>query len=282
MLAPHAFALHKAPVADNIMLKDKVVAITGAKGGIGRAFARMFTDAGAQVSISDLEAPDATAAELGALSVACDVSDEAQVHSFIDTTRAALGEIDIWVGNAGVGFGDPGVAASADDAAWATSWGVNVMQNVYAARELLPGWVRRGHGRFVIVASAAGLLNQIGSASYSATKHAAVGLAENIAITHWRDGIRAHVVCPQFVRTDMTAHMDLPDGSPLSLIEPEDVARSLMDAMAEDRVLVLPHEVVGKYERNRAADRQRWIEGMAELQASMGDALGLQAFKGGN
>ena len=263
------------------MFQGKVVAITGAKGGIGRALAEMFTESGAEVAISDLACPDATAAELGALAVRCDVSREEDVRRFIDTVEAALGDIDIFIANAGVGFGDPGVAASADDAAWEASWKVNVMQSVYAARELLPRWVERGSGTFVVVASAAGLLNQIGSASYSATKHAAVALAENIQITHARDGIRVHCVCPQFVRTDMTAHMDLPEGSPLSLLEPKDVAESLRSAMAEGRFLALPHAVVAKYERNRVSDRERWLAGMSEVQETMGAQLGLAAFKGG-
>ena len=259
------------------MLENKVVAITGAKGGIGRALADMFAGEGARVAVSDLEAPDTP----GMFAAACDASSESDIRDFIAATESELGPIDIWVGNAGVGFGDPDVACSADDRAWDISWGVNVMQSVYAARALLPGWVERGQGRFVVIASAAGLLNQIGSASYSATKHAAVAVAENIAITHHTDGVRVHCVCPQFVRTDMTAHMDLPDGSPLSLLEPEDVANALLAAMREDRFLVLPHEVVGKYERNRATDRDRWLAGMAQVQDTMGEALGLASFKAG-
>ena len=263
------------------MLEGKVVAITGARGGIGRALAGMFAGEGARVAVSDLEAPDAEMFAPGMLTAACDASSESGIQSFITATESDLGPVDVWVSNAGVGFGDPGVACSADDRAWEVSWGVNVMQSVYAARALLPGWVERGEGRFVVVASAAGLLNQIGSASYSATKHAAVAVAENIAITHHTDGVRVHCVCPQFVRTDMTAHMDLPDGSPLSLLEPEDVANALLAAMREDRFLVLPHEVVGKYERNRATDRDRWLAGMAQVQSTMGEALGLASFKAG-
>lgn len=261
------------------MFEGQVVAITGARGGIGAAFARAFADAGAKLSLSDLEGPDDVAAEMGALSLACDAGSEDAVKDFIDQTEAALGPIDIFIANAGVGFGDPTVAASADDKAWETSWQVNVMQGVYAARALLPGWVERGSGRFVVVASAAGLLNQIGSASYSATKAAAIALAENIAITHAKDGVKAHAVCPQFVRTAMTEHMDLPEGSPLSLKEPEDVASALLDAIREDRFLALSHPVVGKYALNKATDRDRWLAGMSQLQETMGAQLGLQAFK---
>ena len=262
------------------MFEGKVVAITGAAGGIGSAFAHAFADAGAQLSLSDLSAPDAIANETGGLSLVCDAGSEEGIQQFIDHTEAALGPLDIFIANAGVGFGDPTVSASADNTAWETSWQVNVMQSVYAARALLPGWVERGSGHFVIVASAAGLLNQIGSASYSATKAAAVAIAENIAITHAKNGIKAHAVCPQFVRTAMTEHMDLPDDSPLSLKEPEDVANALLDAIRNDRFLALSHEVVGKYALNKATDRDRWLAGMANLQDTMGDSLGLKAFKG--
>ena len=264
------------------MFEDKVVAITGARGGIGAAFARAFAVAGAKVSVSDLEAPDAVAEEIGGAAFACDVTDEAAVAGFVEATEAALGPVDMFIANAGVGFGDPTHAASAPTAHWEASWQINVMQGVYAMRALLPGWVERGTGRFVVVASAAGLLNQIGSASYSATKAAAIAFAESVAITHARDGIRAHAVCPQYVRTDMTAHMDLPEDSPLSLKDPEDVAEALMSAIREERFLALSHEVVAKYHLNKATDRDRWLSGMVHLQETMGEQLGLKAFKAGH
>jgi len=263
------------------VFQDKVVAITGAQGGIGAAFARAFTHAGAHVSVSDLAAPQDIADELGALALPCDVTSEAAVDKFIDQTKAALGPIDIFIANAGVGFGDPTHAASARNTQWETSWQVNVMQSIYATRALLPSWLERGSGRFVVVASAAGLLNQIGSASYSVTKAGAIAFAENFAITHAKAGLKAHAVCPQFVRTDMTAHMKLEEGGPLALKEPEDVAQALFDAIRDDRFLALPHEVVAKYHRNKATDRDRWLAGMVQLQDSMGDQFGLQQFKDG-
>jgi NAD(P)-dependent dehydrogenase (short-subunit alcohol dehydrogenase family) len=262
------------------MFSGKVVAITGAGGGIGQAFAKMFADAGAKVSLSDLTPPTNVADALGGAAFACDVGSEAAIQDFVRDTEAALGPVDVFIANAGVGFGDPTHAASASNADWEASWRINVMQSVYASRALLPGWVKRGEGSFVIVASAAGLLTQLGSASYSTTKAAALSFAENLAISHKDDGISVHCVCPQYVRTAMTAHMDVEEGSPLALIEPDVVATTLRDCMEAGEFLVLPHEIVRKYAHHKTADRDRWIGGMAKLQREMGEQLGLKAFKG--
>ena len=258
------------------MFSGKAVAVTGARGGIGRAVAERFAALGARVSVSDLAPPEPVG---DGPALACDVASESAIRDFIAQTEAALGPIDVFVANAGVGYGDLSHAASATDERWEASWHINVMQSVWAARALLPGWIARGEGRMVVVASAAGLLNQIGSASYSATKAAAVAFAENLAITHARDGIKVNCVCPQFVRTDMTAHMKLDPNGPLALKEPEDVADALIDAIQADRFLVLPHPVVAKYARNKGQDRDRWLAGMVDIQDAMGEQFGLKAFK---
>ena len=138
----------------------------------------------------------------------CDVSDEGSVKSFIESVNADLGLIDIYISNAGIGLGNGRFVAGGSNASWQKSWDVNVMGSVYAARHLMPSWTERGSGRFVITASAAGLLNQIGSASYSCTKHAAVSLAESIAIEHGDQGVKSHCICPQYVRSNMTKGMD--------------------------------------------------------------------------
>lgn len=252
------------------MFENKSIAITGASGGIGRAIAEMFIAQGARVAISDLKSPEATATAIGALAVKCDVTDEAQVQNFIETAEKAHGPIDVFVSNAGVGFGDPKHAADASNEAWELNWQVNVMSSVYAARALLPAWKKRGEGRFVITASAAGLLNQIGSASYSSTKHAAVSFAESIAIRHWDQGIRAHCICPQYVRTDMTKGFAMAENSADGLLEPEDVAAALLASMQKDEFLVLSHPVVGEYFKNRAFSYQSYITGMNKLKQKMG------------
>lgn len=253
------------------MFKDQSIAITGANGGIGRAIAEMFIAQGAKVAISDLQTPSKTAAEIGAIAFECDVANDEAVQGFIDMAQAANGPIDIFVSNAGVGFGDPDNAAGASNENWELSWQVNVMSSVYAARTLLPQMKQRGSGRFVITASAAGLLGQIGSASYTTTKHAAVGFAESLAIRHWDQGIKTHCICPQYVRTNMTKGMAMAEEHQDGLVEPSDVADALKQAIEEDRFMVLSHPVVGEYFKHKAMDYERYIHGMNKLKQKMGN-----------
>jgi len=253
------------------MFKNQSIAVTGASGGIGRAIAEMFIANGAKVAISDLEHPADTAAQIGATGFTCDVTNEEAVKSFINEAEALNGSIDVFVANAGVGFGDPGHAAGASNKSWELSWGVNVMGGVYAARALLPSMQERGSGRFVITASAAGLLGQIGSVSYTATKHAAVGLAESMAIRHWDEGIQTHCICPQYVRTNMTKGMAMAEGHKDGLIEPSDVAEALRVAIKEERFMVLSHPVVGDYFKHKAMDYEGYIQSMNKLKQKLGN-----------
>ena len=253
--------------------EGQIVAITGGMGAIGIGLGQMFMDLGAKVALSDLKAPDETAAKLGngTRAYACDVSSEASVAAFVSAVEADLGPIDIYCSNAGVGFGDgpDGLVVGGDNQSWETSWQVNLMGSVYAGRALFPNWVARGHGRFVITASAAGLLNQIGSASYSVTKHAAVGLAEAMAISHKDDGISVHCICPQYVRSNMTKGQKFAESSKDGLLEPSDVAQALRDAIEADDFLVLSHPIVGDYFKAKAMDYNRYISGMAKLKSKI-------------
>lgn len=251
------------------MFDNQIVAITGATGGIGRAIAEMFIANGAKVAISDRSAPDATAADIGAIGFACDVTDEAQVQSFISAAEAALGPIDIYISNAGVGFGNGPTVCASPNKAWELSWQVNVMASVYAARALMPGWVERGSGRFVITASAAGLLNEIRTASYTATKHAAVGLAESIAITHAADGIKANCICPQYVASNLTKGQRIAEQSRDGLLQPSDVADALKAAIDNDEFLVLSHPVVRDYMKHKAHDYNAYLAGLIKLRSKM-------------
>lgn len=250
------------------MFENKIVAVTGASGGIGRAIGDMFAKRGAKVALSDLSPPTDSAAEMGGKAYVCDVSSEASVIDFIDQVEAYLGPIDIYISNAGIGNGNGPHVAGGSNASWEASWQVNVMGSVYAARRLMPGWLERGDGRFVITASAAGLLNQVGSASYSATKHAAVSFAESIEIEHGNDGIHSHCICPQYVRTKMTAGVDF-SGQRETLLEPEDVAEALRQAIEDEKFLVLPHPVAGEYYAYRAANPDAWLSGMRKMLAKL-------------
>ena len=258
------------------MFDGKCMVITGAGSGIGAALARRAASLGARVCVSDIDADraDAVAEEIGGLSQPCDVRDETQVQALIARAGDAFGPVDIHVSNAGLGRGEPGHAASAPDAVWTLNWQVHVMAHVYAARALLPGMIARGSGYLVNVASAAGLLNQMGDAAYSATKHAAVSFAESLAITHGHQGIGVSVVCPQYVATPLLGLGDADAASRASLLTADDVARAITDGMAAGRFLILPHPVVRDYAAQRGQDHDRWITGMRMLRAKAVDTFG--------
>ncbi len=253
------------------MYSGQSIAITGAGGGIGRAMAEKFLAQGAKVAISDIntELVEKTAAEIGATAFTCDVASEEAITAFIQGAEAANGPVDVFVSNAGVGFPDEpgGHAAGGSNESWELSWQINVMSSVYASRALIPGWKKRGQegvkGRFVIVASAAGLLAQVYSGSYTTTKHAAVGFAEYMAIMHKADGIKVHCVCPQYVKTNMTKGMTEIKEGPGKHLEASDVADSLFAAIEKDEFLVLPHPVIKDYFQAKAADPDNYIGGMA-------------------
>ena len=255
------------------MYSGQSIAITGACGGIGRAMAEKFIAEGAKVAISDInqELVEKTAAEIGAAAFVCDVASEDAISAFIKGAEAANGPVDVFVSNAGVGFPDEpgGYAAGGSNESWELSWQINVMSSVYAGRSLIPGWKKRGQGRFVIVASAAGLLAQVYSGSYTTTKHAAVGFAEYMAIMHKNDGIKVHCVCPQYVKTNMTKGMTEVKDGPDKHLEASDVADSLFAAMAKDEFLVLPHPVIKDYFQAKASNHDQYIGGMAYRAKTM-------------
>ena len=255
------------------MFENQVVAITGATGGIGRGLAEMFLANGAKVAISDYKDCSATASELGAKPYICDVSNEASVKKFIADVENDLGDIDIYVSNAGVGSGNGRYVGGGSNESWEQAWQINVMGSVYAARDLMPKWCARESGRFVITASAAGLLNQIGSASYSSTKHAAVSFAESIAIEHGAKGIKANCICPQYVRSDMTKGMPMAENSRDGLLEPKDVANALKTAIEKDEFYVFSHPVVKDYFVNRAMHPDVYLDGMQKLKHKVGEAF---------
>jgi NAD(P)-dependent dehydrogenase (short-subunit alcohol dehydrogenase family) len=255
-------------------LQDKVVVVTGGGNGIGRALCRRFAAEGARgVVVADREEAGArrTAEEIGGLAVAVDVSVEADVVRLVECATAAHGRIDLFCSNAGIAVAG-GVEAL--DADWQRLWEVNVLAHVYAARAVLPGMLARGEGYFLQTASAAGLLTQIGSAPYSVTKHAAVALAEWLAITHGGAGIKVSCLCPLGVRTEMLrqASGGIADLLRETALEPEAVAEAVVVGLAEERFLILPHPEVAAYFRRKADDYDRWLRGMRRLQDKVGDA----------
>lgn len=250
--------------------EGRAAVVTGAGQGIGRAIALALAKAGARVCVSDLDAARAraVAGEIGGISLPCDVSDAAQIATMLNTAQAELGAIDILVSNAGFAHGALEGPASAPDDQWQLSWDVHVMAHLRAARCLLPGMIARKEGWLVNVASAAGLIAQIGDAPYSATKHAAVSLAQSLAIEHGDQGIHASVVCPLYVATPLLGYdAEAPEGMPNSrVLTPTDVADAVMQGLRQGRFLILPHPEAADYFQRRAADTDRWIEGMRRLR----------------
>jgi NAD(P)-dependent dehydrogenase (short-subunit alcohol dehydrogenase family) len=260
-------------------LSGKVVVVTGGASGIGRALAGRFARDGARgVAVADLDADGAAAvaAEIGegATGIRCDVSLPDQVDDLIARTEEAFGPIDLFCANAGVG---QGTGLDTPDDVWDRAFDVNVRSHVLAARRLVPGWLEHGEGYFLSTASAAGLLTQIGSAPYSVTKHAAVAFAEWLAVTYGSRGIRVSCLCPMGVNTNMlNAGLDTTDSEGLGarivaatgeVLEPEDVAQSVVEALRDERFLILPHPEVLEFFRRKGSDYDRWIAGMQRLQA---------------
>jgi NAD(P)-dependent dehydrogenase (short-subunit alcohol dehydrogenase family) len=201
-------------------------------------------------------------ASVGGAGVRCDVSKESDIRAVVDMATKEFGQVDVFCSNAGIFYVDGANAADLATDKWQRIWEVNVMAHVHAARAVLPQMLARKDGYLVQTASAAGLLNQIGSASYSVTKHAAVGFAESLAITHGDDGIMVSVVCPQGVRTAMTVGMENSPQAGDGMMEPAQVAEAVVQGMREERFLILPHPEVVTYMQRKASDYDRWIKGM--------------------
>jgi NAD(P)-dependent dehydrogenase (short-subunit alcohol dehydrogenase family) len=246
---------------------EKTVIITGAGSGIGAAIARVFSKQGTKVCIADLngDAAHSVAHSIGAMAFQCDVTKECDIVRLIDDVETKLGPVDIFISNAGLARPEPSHAASALNNDWQLNWDVHVRAHVYASRALLPTMIERGHGHLVNVASAAGLLNQIGDAAYSATKHAAVSFAESLAITHNDDGIDVSVVCPQYVATPLLEMSDKTDAVG-SLISASEAAQIIVAGIEAKEFLILPHPQVLDYCKAKGVDHKGWIAGMKGLR----------------
>jgi len=247
-------------------LKDRVAVITGGSGGIGRAMAHAFLGEGARaVMIADLDETTvkAAAAELGCAGMACDVTREDQVIALVQQTIAQYGQIDLFCSNAGAG--GAGLLTDAANEVWQKQWELHVMAHLYAARAVLPSMLARGEGYLLNTASAAGLLAALGSGPYTVSKAAAVKLAEFLSITHGDDGIRVSVLCPQGVNTAM-APRRLGDGQTDGIIEPEQLAQTVVEAIRDERFHVLPHPEVEEYVRRKGDNIDRWLHGMRRLR----------------
>lgn len=259
-------------------VRGKVCIVTGAAGGIGAAIAEEFLGRGAKVVITDLDAERLETMRVGLAAVSPDVraragnaADTSDIEATIALAQESFGApVDVYVANAGIGGGSD----LGDAAAWTASWEVNVMAHVRAAQLLVPGWLERGGGYFVSTASAAGLLTQIGSATYATTKHAAVAFSEWLAVTYGHRGIGVSCLCPMGVDTNLlvetgaaspVARRAVTEAGPV--LSPQQVATNVLAAMNEERFLVLPHADVLDMFRQKSADYDRWLAGMQRYGA---------------
>ena len=260
-----------------MQIKDKVVVVTGGASGIGKSLCERFAAEGARaVVVSDIdqagidETVKSIAGQTSAIGFKADVGKEEEVEALVQVALSKYGHIDLFCSNAGI-FTAGGEDVSTK--AWQTIWDINVMAHVFAARSVLPSMLERGEGYLLNTSSAAGLLSQVGSAPYSVTKHAAIGFAEWLSITYGNRGIKVSALCPQAVRTAMTAGGDGSGGVAGldGLLEPDQLANTVIETLAEERFLVLPHPEVLTYMRRKTEDYDRWLGGMRRLQERFED-----------
>lgn len=251
-------------------LTGRVAVVTGGASGIGKACCRAFAKAGARVAVVDRDAAgaEAVAAEVGGVAATCDIGDEAALNAAFDDVERRLGPIEVCFNNAGIATG--GDPLRTDPSVWDEQWAVNVMSHVYAIRKVLPGMLERGEGYILHTASMAGILTSHGNATYATTKHAVVGLAEWMSITYHDRGVRTSLLAPLGVRTPML------DGSSAfaqtvagPLAEPDDVADLVVDAIREERFLILTDPIAQTWMGRKTDDLERWLRGMRRVQQQL-------------
>ena len=247
------------------------VLITGGCGGIGAALATEYHARGATVTVADLpSALRAEAVPAGVHLIACDVAEQAEVIGLVDAAEEESGPLTTVIANAGVPGGG---GLDAPDEVWELCWQVNVMAHVYLARAVVPRMVARGGGQFATVASAAGLLTNLGNAPYSVTKHGAAAFAEWLAIEHGDDGLDVRLIAPMGIETAMLRSGDATVSGEsvraLGVIDPGDAARIIVDGLAGRQFLVLTHPKVGTFEAARVADRDAWLRAMRRARAAI-------------
>lgn len=235
--------------------------------GIGEAMCRRFAkEAPTVIVVVDIDKDRAefVARQVSGIAMQGDVTVETDIINIVKQTEQTYGRVDLFCSNAGIISNDEpeGTVASCSNEIWQKSWEIHVMAHIYAARAALPGMLKRKKGYFLNTASAAGLLNLIGGAPYAVSKHAAVGFAESLAITHGDDGIQVSLLCPQAVQTRMIKgnerQLSIEDG----IINPTDLAEIVVQGLNKELFLILPHAQVEKYFKNKAGDYDRWIVNM--------------------
>ena len=243
--------------------------VTGAGQGIGRALAVALAARGARVLVNDRSEGLAAevAAQIDGVAHAGDVRDPTAIATMVSAANAAFGQVDMLFSNAGFATGEPDGPTSRDDAHWQDNWDIHVMAHLRASRLVLPQMLARRSGVLVNVASAAGVLSQIGDAAYSATKHAAVSLAQSLAIEHAADGIHVSVVCPLYVATPLLGYSGTDiESRPNGVITADEVAEKTLEGVSAGRFMIYPHPEAQAFFEKRASDTDRWVAGMQRLR----------------
>ena len=247
-------------------IERKVVVITGGASGIGKAVGKLMVNKGAdKVFLADLNENllNKTAEEIGAIPIVCDVSNEESVKALVNEVTLQTKIIDIFMSNAGIYVeGDENTL----NQEWMRNWSIHVMAHVYAARAVLPGMIKRGSGYLINTSSAAGLLTHIDSATYSTTKHAAIGFAEYLSINYGSKGIKVSVLCPQAVKTAMTLGREDSVASVDGMLEPDFLAEVVLKSIYDEEFLILPHPEVLTYMQRKTSDYERWLGGMRRFK----------------
>lgn len=257
-------------------LNARVAVVTGGAQGIGLALCERFAREGARIVVADLDGERArsAAARFDGLGIACDVRVEAQIQALVADAIRHFGRIDLFCSNAGVLTADAdGVPYGTDDRGWMLSWQVNVMAHVYAARAVVPHMLANGGGYLLQMVSAAGFLNQVGAAAYTATKHAALGFAESLAIELGDRGIKVSAICPLYVATAMVGLGEAGATAP-GVLSAADVAEAVVQGVREERFEIFPHPQLRELILGRAQDPGRWLSAMRKLRSQVMQADG--------
>ena len=253
-------------------VKDKIIFVTGGAHGIGKGLCQRFADEGAKkIIVADLDLANAknVADEVRGLAFNLDVSDEAQVKDVVGRVLNEFGQIDLVCSNAGIA----GAAGSLEvsNADWQKIYEVNVLSHLYLARAVFPSMIEKGAGYFLLTVSAAGLLTHFEAAPYSVSKHAALALAENLAIEFHDKGIRISCLCPQGVKTAMIASADdEPENFLMAeAISVEECADAVIKGLENEKFLILPHAEVGQYIVNKAENYDRWLHSLRKIRKAV-------------